>query len=82
MKADASGRRQRAVMATDAEWERIARAAAAPGMELSRYVVHRALEREDLGRQCTARARLTAMARNTPAASGESPANTVRPASR
>ena len=28
MKEDASGRRQRAVMATDAEWERIGRAAA------------------------------------------------------
>ena len=27
MKEDASGRRQRAVMATDAEWERIGRAA-------------------------------------------------------
>ena len=28
MREDASGRRQRAVMATDAEWERIGRAAA------------------------------------------------------
>ena len=46
MKEDASGRRQRAVMATDAEWERIGRAAAASGMELSRFVIHRALERE------------------------------------
>ena len=36
-------RRQRAVMATDAEWERIVRAAAARGMDRSRFVVHRAL---------------------------------------
>ena len=36
-------RRQRAVMATDAEWERICRAAAASGMDRSRFVVHRAL---------------------------------------
>ena len=45
MKEDSSGRRQRAVMATDAEWERIGRAAAASGMDLSRFVIHRALER-------------------------------------
>ena len=32
MKEDASGRRQRAVMATDAEWDRIGRAAAESGM--------------------------------------------------
>ena len=37
MKEDASGRRQRAVMATDAEWERIGRAAAESGMDLSRW---------------------------------------------
>ena len=36
-------RRQRAVMATDAEWERIGRAAAASGMDRSRFVVYRAL---------------------------------------
>ena len=45
MREDASGRRQRAVMATDAEWERIGRAAAS-GMDLSRFVIHRALDRE------------------------------------
>ena len=44
MKEDASGRRQRAVMATDAEWERIGRAAAESGMDLSRFVIHRALD--------------------------------------
>ena len=42
MKEDASGRRQRAVMATDAEWERIGRAAAESGMDLSRFVMDRA----------------------------------------
>ena len=48
MREDASGRRQRAVMATDAEWERIGRAAAAGGMDVSRYVVHRALDRDPI----------------------------------
>ena len=37
------GRRQRALMATDAEWERIGRLAAAAGMDRSRWLVHRAL---------------------------------------
>ena len=32
------------VMATDAEWERIGRAAAESGMDLSRFVIHRALD--------------------------------------
>ncbi len=36
-------RRQHAVMATDAEWERITRAARAAGMELSRFIVQRTL---------------------------------------
>ncbi len=36
-------RRQRAVMASDAEWERITRAAGSAGMEVSRFIVHRAL---------------------------------------
>ena len=36
-------RRQRAVMATDAEWERIGRAAKAHGMDRSRFLIHRAL---------------------------------------
>ena len=44
MREDAGGRRQRAVMATDAEWERIGRAAAESGMDLSRFVIHRALD--------------------------------------
>lgn len=37
------GRRQRALMATDAEWERIGRAAEARGMDRSRFLIHRAL---------------------------------------
>ncbi len=36
-------RRQRAVMATDAEWERLGGLARAAGMDRSRYLVHRAL---------------------------------------
>ena len=48
MREDASGRRQRAVMATDAEWERIGRAAAESGMDLSRFVIHRALDWDPL----------------------------------
>ncbi len=42
MNTDAE-RRQRAVMATDAEWERLGRAAQAAGMDRSRFVIHRAL---------------------------------------
>ena len=37
------GRRQRALMATDAEWERIGRAAEARGMDRSRFLIQRAL---------------------------------------
>ncbi len=40
---DRHGRRQRVVMATDAEWERINRGADSAGMELSRFVVQRTL---------------------------------------
>ena len=36
------GRRQRALMATDAEWERIGGLATAAGMDRSRYLIHRA----------------------------------------
>ena len=42
------GRRQRAVMATDAEWERIGRLAGAAGMDRSRYLIHRALAADAL----------------------------------
>ncbi|MDE0239757.1 MAG: hypothetical protein OXQ84_06105 [bacterium] len=43
-----AGRRQRGIMASDTEWERITRAAEAAGMELSRYVIHRVLMPERL----------------------------------
>ncbi len=46
IREEAGGRRQRAVMATDTEWEGIGRAAAASGMDLSRFVIHRALDRD------------------------------------
>ena len=39
---------QRALMATDSEWTRIGEAAAAAGMEKSRYVMHRTLALESL----------------------------------
>ena len=48
MSGGEEGRRQRAVMATDEEWERISRRAAASGMELSRFVIHRALAEDML----------------------------------
>lgn len=53
---DGDGRRQRAVMATDAEWERIGRAASAAGMDRSRYVVRRALMAERLPSEVVRRA--------------------------
>ena len=40
---DRHSRRQRAVMATDPEWERLNREALASGMELSRFIIHKAL---------------------------------------
>lgn len=48
MSAPRTSHRQRAVMASDSEWERIGEAAAAAGMEKSRYVIHRALAPESL----------------------------------
>ena len=55
-KSDDGQRRQRAVMATDADWERIGRAAAACGMDRSRYVIHRALVAEPLPTEVMRRA--------------------------
>ena len=43
-------------MATDSEWERIGEAAAAAGMEKSRYVIHRALAPESLPPEVTRKA--------------------------
>ena len=50
------GRRQRALMATDAEWERIGRAAAALGMDRSRFLIHRALAEETVPAEVLRRA--------------------------
>ena len=41
-------RRQRAVMATDSEWEMITRMAQASGMELSRFIIHCVLKPDAL----------------------------------
>ncbi len=43
-------------MASDAEWERITRAAASAGMEVSRFIVHRALMPDALPADVTRRA--------------------------
>lgn len=47
---------QRAVMATDEEWERIGRAAAEAGMDRSRFVLRRALARDALPAEVPRRA--------------------------
>ncbi len=44
-------RRQRAVMATDTEWEMITGRAQAAGMELSRFIIHRTLMPDALPRE-------------------------------
>ena len=71
MKEDASGRRQRAVMATDAEWERIGRAAAESGMDCCSARGLRADRRDKLlkwldtwGQNCTPNNTLTAATRS------------------
>ena len=43
-------------MASDAEWERITRAAASAGMEVSRFIVHRTLMPDTLPPDVTRRA--------------------------
>ena len=48
MKEARTAHRQRAVMASDSEWERIGKAAAEAGMEKSRYVIQRALAPESV----------------------------------
>ena len=52
----ASSRRQRAVMATDSEWERITRVAQAAGMELSRFIIHQTLRPDALPTEVLRRA--------------------------
>ena len=49
-------RRQRALMASDAEWERMGRGADACGMERSRYVVHKTLMPDTLPTEVLRRA--------------------------
>lgn len=51
-----AARRQRGLMATDAEWERISRAAQASGMEISRFVISRALAPDGLPEEVLRRA--------------------------
>ena len=56
MTGEADARRQRALMATDLEWERIGRAADAAGMDRSRYLVRRALTADALAPEVLRRA--------------------------
>ena len=56
MSGDASGHRRRAVMASDAEWERIGREAKRRGMDRSRYLVYRALMPDALSTEVLRRA--------------------------
>ena len=56
MTGEADARRQRALMATDSEWERIGRAADAAGMDRSRYLVRRALAADALAPEVLRRA--------------------------
>ena len=55
MTGETDARRQRALMATDLEWDRIGRAAGAAGMDRSRYLVRRALTSEVLRRAARTR---------------------------
>lgn len=56
MSEDASGHRQRAVMASDTEWELVGRAAKRRGMDRSRYLIHRALMPDALPAEVSRRA--------------------------
>ena len=56
MSGDASGHRQRAVMASDAEWEIIGRVAKRGSMDRSRYLIHRALMPDALSTEVLRRA--------------------------
>ena len=56
MSGDASGNRQRAVMASDAEWEMVGRVAKRRGMDRSRYLIHRALMPDALSTEVLRRA--------------------------
>ena len=54
--SDRHSRRQRAFMASDAEWERIGRGAEGCGMERSRYIVHKTLMPDTLPAEVLRRA--------------------------
>ena len=56
MSGNASGHRQRAVMASDAEWEIIGQVAKRGGMDRSRYLIHRALMPDALSTEVLRRA--------------------------
>ena len=56
MSGEASGHRQRAVMASDAEWELIGRQAKRRGMDRSRYLIYRALMPDALSTEVLRRA--------------------------
>ena len=56
MSGNASGHRQRAVMASDAEWEMVGQVAKRGGMDRSRYLIHRALMPDALSTEVLRRA--------------------------
>ena len=56
MTGETDARRQRALMASDLEWDRIGRAADAAGMDRSRYLVRRALTADALAPEVLRRA--------------------------
>ena len=56
MSGEASGHRQRAVMASDAEWELVGRQAKRRGMDRSRYLIYRALMPDALSTEVLRRA--------------------------
>ena len=56
MSGDASGHRQRAVMASDAEWEMVGQTTRRRGMDRSRYLIHRALMADALSTEVLRRA--------------------------
>lgn len=53
---DTGDRRQRTIMATDLEWERVGLAASERGMDRSRYLIHRALAADLLPEEVVRRA--------------------------
>ena len=56
MSGNVSGHRQRAVMASDSEWEMVGRIAKRHSMDRSRYLIHRALMPDALSTEVLRRA--------------------------